>query len=112
MKNIGEMCCLPLRPWVAKKVGSGNDDYDVCETLKDDMLYPMNLDVSRDAAMLISAAPELYEALRQVYESANDLQADHSSKHIDGGEICEDCMFTVAWLKKARAALEKAGGAE
>lgn len=112
MRNIDEMCCLPLRPWVAKKVGSGNDDYDVCETLTDDMLYPMNLDVSRDTAMLISAAPEMYEALCIAFNIINEMQEHHRKSNTDGGETCDNCAHIVKWLKMAKDALEKAGGFE
>lgn len=54
--------------------------------------------MSAKDARLISAAPDLYEALREICETA------------DG----ENVRFTgaSAWRAKARAALEKAGGAE
>ena len=49
-------------------------------------------------ARLISAAPELYEALREIFETV-----EGENVHFTGAS---------AWLAKARAALEKAGGAE
>lgn len=107
MKNIDEMHLSP-RPWVVRKV-DGNGSYGVCETLNE-MLFPMNLDVSRDTAKLISAAPELYEALWIVFNSINEIQEHHRKTHTDGDETCDDCVHFVKWLKMAKAALEKAGG--
>lgn len=53
-------------------------------------------------ARLISAAPELYEALRLACGSCIDCDKD-----------CSDCInFNRSWMPKARAALAKAGGAE
>lgn len=56
-------------------------------------------------ANLISAAPELYEALREIYEDIEPMcnVECHGCKHEPG---CNK------WARRARAALEKAGGAE
>ena len=64
-----------------------------------------NINRARFNARLIAAAPELYEALREIYENSNPMcnMECHECKHKYG---CNK------WVVKARAALEKAGGAE
>lgn len=95
MKTLDEMSILFL-PWVAKETDE-HGSYDVYENLGE-MLYPKNLDEDLATAKLISAAPELYEALREICETV-----EGENVHFTGAS---------AWLAKARAALEKAGGAE
>ena len=55
-------------------------------------------------ARLCAAAPELYEALREIYDAFDPCSLEcHGCKHEPG---CNK------WARRARAALEKAGGAE
>lgn len=63
-------------------------------------------------ARLIAAAPELYEALMEVYEQICAIQAEHDLSHAEGENTCDECYNTSVWISKARAALEKAGGNE
>lgn len=110
MKTLKELGISPA-PWVQGKICKDmihtSDLYHIIATTD-----TSGIDYVKDAR-LISAAPELYEALREMYECVNELQEYHcKSQHTDGDKTCEDCKYNVAWLEKARAALEKAGGAE
>lgn len=60
---------------------------------------------ARIDARLIAAAPELYEALREIYEDFEPMcnVECHGCKHEPG---CNK------WARRARVALEKAGGVE
>ena len=89
MKTLSELG-ISRAPWTVNKYDdvttvNGNmvacvEDWDVCDTAE----------VAANAR-LIAAAPELYEALREIYE---------------------DFPGCNKWAARARAALEKAGGAE
>lgn len=95
MKTLEELGISPA-PWVQ------------CNTC-DDIILTSDLSLcvattdgsgtdSVNSARLIAAAPDLYEVLREMCEQ------------VEGGDV----HFTgaSAWLAKARAALEKAGGKE
>ena len=109
MKMLKELGVSPA-PWAVNKyddvtTANGNmvacvEDWDVCDTAE-----------MAANAHLIAAAPDLYEALREVYERIADIQDEHSLSHADGEPVCDECYNAVAWVSKARAALEKAGGA-
>ena len=90
--DIGESCCL-----VEARGGS-----TICSTGSSE-----TQDFETDAAdaRLITAAPELYEALRNIVDS----ECEDCNSWCDGGCTVDAglCIY-----QKYRAALEKAGGAE
>lgn len=109
MKTLKELGISPA-PWVQGKICKDmiktEDLYRIIATADTSGLGYIN------DARLISAAPELYEALYIAFNSLNDMQDEHRKLHTDGGETCDGCVNIVKWLKMAKEALEKAGGAE
>lgn len=117
MKKLSELDISPV-PWemsrgpisggvdvvfdVIAANGAGMTSFDCCdEQFRSEEGYAN--------ARLIAAAPELYEALREVYERIADIQDEHSLSHADGEPVCDECCNAVAWVSKARAALERRG---
>ena len=96
MKTLKELGISPA-PWLkAKSCG----DMVVC----DKSHIAISAASRPEDVLLLAAAPELYEALKEVYEDFP----------MCGGE-CGECPYEnncKKWSGKARAALEKAGGAE
>lgn len=104
MKTIHEMG-ISHAPWQkAKSCG----DMVVC----DKSHIAISAASRPEDVLLIAAAPDLYEALMEVYEQICAIQAEHDLSHAEGENTCDECYNTVAWISKARAALEKAGGKE
>lgn len=102
MKTLDEMG-IRTSPWVQGKICTdmilgGDLDYIIATTEQSGI-------ASINNARLIAAAPELYDALREIYEDFEPRcnRECHGCKHEPG---CNK------WAAKARAALEKAGGAE
>lgn len=102
MKTLEEMG-IRTAPWVQGKICNDmilNSDLSclIATTDGSGTDYVKN-------ARLIAAAPELYEALREMYEDFEPMCSMECSgcKHEPG---CNK------WARRARAAIEKAGGAE
>ena len=113
MKKLSELDISPV-PWemsrgpisggvdvvfdVIAANGAGMTSFDCCdEQFRSEEGYAN--------ARLIAAAPDLYEALRETYEAFKSL----CNCECHG---CKDGSWCNRWNAKARAALEKAGGAE
>lgn len=111
MKKLSELDISPV-PWTTSRIihpdliefdtiaadGAGMAIFDCCDE-------QFRSEVGFANARLISAAPDLYEALREIYEDFVPMcnVECHGCKHEIG---CNK------WAARARAALEKAGGAE
>ena len=104
MKTLKELGISPA-PWdcVITESTSWVEDYHDISIADTRLTEVPNLEISRADARLIAAAPELYEALRLwVEELCEDCQA----------EIGKTCDGKCEAVRRAVAALEKAGGAE
>lgn len=102
MKTLKELGISPA-PWdcVITESTSWVEDYHDISIADTRLTEVPNLEISRADARLIAAAPELYEALREI-------MADNKC-----GLMCSLCgAADKCKLRRAVAALEKAGGAE
>lgn len=98
MKTLSELDISPA-PW---KTGDYYENEDIVFSAGGQKVAE---DLRTTDARLCAAAPELYEALREMYEDfAPICNAE-----------CHGCKYEQGcnkWIAKARAALEKAGGSE
>lgn len=105
VKNLEQLGISPV-PWHADELN------DVVKKNNGVVAFTSGWNAQSTAnARLLAAAPELYEALREIYDDF-EIYEDFDPMCNRECHGCEHEPGCSKWAAKARRALEKAGGAE